>query len=77
LIKRIIFLRKPVMNNKKYLRNIIPVLIGAAGGFLYYNFIGCNSGSCAITSSPIMSTMYGALFGFIFTDFKTSKKKGE
>lgn len=65
------------MNYKKYLRNIIPVLLGALGGFLYYTFIGCYSGSCAITSNPLMSTFYGALIGFVFTDFKTSIKKGE
>ena len=63
------------MNYKKYLRNIIPVLLGALGGFLYYNFIGCYSGSCPITSSPVMSTMYGALIGLVFTNFKTNKKK--
>jgi len=65
------------MNYRKYLRNIIPVLIGAAGGFLYYNFIGCYSGSCAITGNPIMSTTYGALIGLVFTNFSTNKKKVE
>jgi len=65
------------MNYRKYLRNIIPILIGALGGFLYYSFIGCYSGSCAITSNPLMSTMYGALIGFVFTNFKTNKKEGE
>ncbi len=65
------------MNYRKYLRNIIPVLLGALGGFMYYTFIGCYSGTCAITSNPLMSTLYGALFGLVFTDFKTSKKKGE
>ena len=65
------------MNYNKYLRNIIPVLLGALGGFLYYNFIGCYSGSCAITSSPVMSTMYGALIGLVFTNFNTNKKKAK
>jgi Family of unknown function (DUF6132) len=65
------------MNHKKFLRNIIPVLIGALGGFLYYNYIGCYSGSCAITGNPVASTFYGALIGFVFTDFKKSNKKRE
>lgn len=56
---------------------IFPVLLGALGGFLYYNFIGCYSGSCAITGDPLMSTLYGALIGFLFMDFKTKRKKGE
>ena len=63
------------MNYKKYLRNIIPVLIGAFGGFVYYSFVGCYSGSCAITSNPVMSTMYGAAIGFVFTNFNSDKKK--
>jgi hypothetical protein len=47
----------------------LPVALGAVGGFLYYNFIGCN-GSCAITSSPVNSTVYGAVIGLVLTDWK-------
>lgn len=37
--------------------------LGAIGGFLYWHYVGCHSGSCAITSSPINSTLYGSLMG--------------
>jgi hypothetical protein len=37
--------------------------LGAAGGFAYYYFIGCSSGTCPITSNPYISTAYGALIG--------------
>lgn len=50
----------------------LPILLGALGGFLYYNFIGCN-GSCAITGSPVNSTLYGSLIGLILTDWKQVK----
>jgi len=50
----------------------LPVVLGALGGFLYYNFIGCN-GSCAITGSPVNSTLYGSLMGLILTDWKQVK----
>jgi len=50
----------------------LPVLLGAIGGFLYYSFIGCN-GSCAITGSPVNSTLYGSLIGLILTDWKQVK----
>ncbi|NWG29702.1 MAG: hypothetical protein HXY48_14390 [Ignavibacteriaceae bacterium] len=50
----------------------LPVILGGLGGFLYYNFIGCN-GSCAITGSPINSTLYGSLIGLILTDWKQIK----
>jgi hypothetical protein len=42
---------------------IIGVILGATGGYLYYHFVGCASGSCAITSKPINSTVYGAIMG--------------
>jgi hypothetical protein len=41
------------------------LLGGAAVGFLYYRFVGCRSGSCAITSNPYISTLYGALLGLL------------
>ena len=50
----------------------LPVLLGALGGYLYYTFAGCN-GSCAITGSPVNSTLYGSLFGLILTDWKQVK----
>ncbi len=50
------------------------VMIGATGGFLYYYFIGCTSGSCAITSSPYISTMMGGLFGFFLVSSPCGRK---
>jgi hypothetical protein len=48
---------------------------GALGGYLYWYFIGCNSGTCPITSSPTNSTLYGILLGgLIFNMFKKSEK---
>ena len=55
-------------------KRILPVVIGAGLGFAYYYFIGCASGSCAITSNPYISTAYGGLIGFIFT-FPSKKKE--
>lgn len=56
-------------NLKKWLiKNKFPLIgaiLGAVSGFLYWNFVGCSSGSCAITSSPFNSTIYGALMGFL------------
>jgi hypothetical protein len=50
---------------KKYQRNLIGITIGAIAGFLYWNYIGCASGTCAITSKPLNSTLYGALMGYL------------
>jgi hypothetical protein len=53
-------------------------LAGALAGFLYWKYIGCLTGSCAITSNPIRSTLYFALMGaLLFGLFKkkSSEKK--
>ncbi|MEK7263799.1 MAG: DUF6132 family protein [Bacteroidota bacterium] len=46
-------------------RKYLPIVIGAAGGYLYYKFIGCTTGSCPITSNPFSSMLYGAFIGFL------------
>lgn len=61
--------------NKKLLIKIIPVLIGTLLGYAYYNFIGCYSGTCPISSNPYISTLYGALIGLIWSI--PIKKKNE
>lgn len=51
--------------------SVIGIVIGAIAGFLYWNFVGCASGRCMITSKPINSTLYGGLMGYlIFNIFK-------
>ena len=54
-------------NTKAVFRKVLPVFLttvaGAAGGFLYYRFVGCASGSCVISSSPVLSTLYGGIIG--------------
>jgi hypothetical protein len=50
--------------SSSFWRPFLGVALGGIAGFLYYYFIGCSSGSCAITSSPYMSTLWGSLFGF-------------
>lgn len=61
--------------NKTYLKKIcLGVIFGGAIGFAYYYFIGCKSGTCAITSSPVNSTMYGVILGVLWT-FPTKRKE--
>jgi hypothetical protein len=59
----------------KYKLTIIGVLVGAIGGYLYYHFVGCNSGTCAITSKPLNSTLYGALMGGLFFNILKNQNK--
>ncbi|TNE79080.1 MAG: hypothetical protein EP332_12505 [Bacteroidetes bacterium] len=41
------------------------LVLGAVAGYAYYHFFGCE-GSCAITSSPVRSSLYGAMMGGLF-----------
>lgn len=59
----------------KWTKRILPLVLGALGGFLYYSYIGCVTGKCAITGNPWLSTAYGALIGAVFTSWKPNEKK--
>jgi hypothetical protein len=65
--------------NKK--TSIIVTFIGAGGGYLYWYFIGCEDGTCAITSIWYRTTIYGAIMGLllgsIIKDIFTKKKNHE
>ena len=50
---------------KTVLRLSLFGLAGAILGYTYYAFIGCNNGTCMITSNPMISSAYGALMGFL------------
>lgn len=47
------------------LRVVLSSLVGAVVGFLYQRFVGCRTGTCAITSNPYVSTLYGAFIGYL------------
>jgi hypothetical protein len=59
--------QKPGMKGyiRKNLFIIISSLAGAIGGFLYWRYIGCLSGTCVIKSVWYMSTLYGTALGWI------------
>lgn len=59
----------------KYKLTLIGLFLGAIAGYLYYHFVGCASGTCAITSRPLNSTLYGAMMGSLFFNLFTKEKK--
>lgn len=59
---------------KKQFKNILGILLGGVGGFLYYHFVGCTSGTCPITSNPYMSILFGGIMGYLFVDMFKKKK---
>lgn len=54
---------KSIQYIKKQWITIAGAALGALGGYLFWYFIGCNNGTCPITSSPVNSTLYGVLLG--------------
>jgi len=62
--------------NKIPLIAIAGLVAGAFGGFIYYSTVGCVSGTCAITSNPWISTIWGSAVGYlVFDTFNFRKKK--
>jgi len=47
---------------------VSAVLLGGIAGFLYYYFIGCASGTCAITSNPFSSVLFGGVMGLFIVN---------
>lgn len=62
---------------QKHILKISGSITGAIGGYLYYYFIGCSSGTCPITSNPYISIIYGAVMGYLIFDMFKKKKKAD
>ncbi len=45
------------------LRIIVGIIVGGGLGFGWYKLAGCSSGTCPLTSHPVISTIFGAVFG--------------
>lgn len=54
-------------------RPFTAIAIGGLAGFLYYYFVGCSTGTCAITSSPYMSTLWGGMMGLFVVNSPCSR----
>lgn len=55
---------------RKIIKWIRPVFFAAGGmlaGYLYYRFVGCSTGTCAITSNPANSMLYMGLAGLLLS----------
>jgi len=60
---------------KKHKWSLIFILPGIIGGYLYWSYIGCNSGSCPITSVWYNSSIYGGVLGFALGSLIDDQKR--
>lgn len=54
---------RELMRSSYFWKPALSVIIGGTIGFLYYHFVGCTSGTCAITSNPFSSIIFGSAIG--------------
>lgn len=72
---------KPVKFYKKRLLyfftffSMAGLVAGAIGGYIYYLTVGCSTGSCAISSSPWLSTLWGGAIGYLIGDLLSGKNE--
>jgi len=47
-------------------RLALGFLIGGALGYGYHRLVGCQTGACPLTATPIRGILYGAFMGCIW-----------
>ena len=52
---------------KKWLRPFLFTVGGALVGLVYYYAVGCSTGSCPITSNPIITMIYMGVVGLLLS----------
>lgn len=65
-----------IKKKRKWLRPVLFTFGGASAGFLYYYFIGCTNGSCAIVSNPYNAMVYMGIIGWLLSSV-FEKKEGK
>jgi hypothetical protein len=60
----------------KHILKIVEITAGGIGGFAYYHYVGCESGTCPITSNPYLTVIYGAIMGYLLFDMFKKKEHG-
>jgi hypothetical protein len=53
-------------NKHKY--GLLLIIPGIIGGFLYWKYVGCMSGTCAIKSNWHTMILFGGLIGYFLGD---------
>jgi len=49
----------------------LGLLVGGSLGFLYQKLIGCRTGTCPLTATPLRAIAYGGVMGLIWAFGRT------
>lgn len=52
----------------KHKFGVLLLIPGIIGGYLYWRYVGCLSGTCPITSSWYTMVLFGGLIGYFIGD---------
>jgi hypothetical protein len=47
-------------------RLALSVFAGGGLGFGYYKLVGCRTGACPLTATPLRAILYGSTMGLVF-----------
>lgn len=47
-------------------RLALGLLVGGALGYLYHLLVGCRTGACPLTATPLRAGLYGAVMGLVW-----------
>ncbi|MEI8201637.1 MAG: DUF6132 family protein [Bacteroidota bacterium] len=59
-------------SKRKWIIKISLTIAGIVGGYLYYYFVGCSTGTCPLKSNPWLMMLWGGLFAYLLTDIVLS-----
>jgi len=68
---------------RKYLPEIVGLIIGGLVGYLYWRYVGCVSGTCTLKSNWYLMIPWGMMLGYLIGALvkdlaeKISKKKNK
>lgn len=58
---------KEFFKSWSFWKAVLGIVIGGLVGFIVYYFVGCKSGTCAITANPFSSVITGSVLGFFIS----------
>lgn len=47
-------------------RILLGLAVGAVLGFAYQKLVGCRTGTCPLTATPLRTMLYGGVMGLIW-----------